>query len=264
MKKLILLVFLVTIASTSFGYVYNLVSSTNLKDNLILIQWYGPTNLTGSLYYNVYSSTNELTIQNNRPINLTDFQIIGTLKYSTNDSRYSITDSLQPNKKYVIIPVLNGEYIYENISANVIPQTQFPTNTNITTSLYTDQLKVNTNTNIVTNTILTQINLQTNIPSAKISTDNTMEYTDKSSGLSKIVREYFLKRDYRTALEKLRLIREEVETQEQRDLIDVYIARSYYALNKRKKAIYVLLRITSEEVRPLAEFWLDRFSKYYR
>lgn len=264
MKRLILLVFLFIVASTSFGYVYNLVSSTNLENNLILIQWYGPTNLIGGLYYNVYSSTNELTIQNNRPVNLTDFQILGILKYSTNDSRYSITDSLQPNKKYVIIPVLNGEYIYENIRANVIPQTQFPTNTNIITNLYTNQLQVNTNTNIVTNTVLTQTNLQTNVSLAEISTNNTMEYKDKSLGLSKIIREYFLKRDYRASLEKLRVIREEVETQEQRDLIDVYIARSYYALNKRKKAIYILLRITSEEVRPLAEFWLDRFSKYYR
>lgn len=247
MKIFVSAIFILVTISSLFGYVYNITVSTNLKDNLIVIEWYGPTNFTESLYYNVYSSTNELIIQNNRPANLTDFQILGIIQYSTNNYRYSITDILQLNTKYVIIPVVNGEYIYENIIANVIPQ-----------------IKHSTNTNITTNIVSTQTNLQTNVSLTKISTNNITEHTDKSLELNKIVRDYFLKRDYKTTLEKLRIIREEVETQEQRDLINVYIARSYYALNKRKKAIYILLRITSEEVKPLAEFWLNRFSKHYR
>lgn len=268
MKKILAIaLFTIYFMSISYSLVYNLSSKTNSTNNTITIEWYGPTNyIEGSLYYNIYSSTNQVVITNDKIQNIFDFELLTTIPYSTNAEKLFFSDTLS-NKTYIIIPIINGKYIYTFVS-NVVPYPLITQDTQKTLSIETPKVSSNTN---LGNVLMTNTNIITNVSKTNTQTNESeksekiMEYPllPEDTKFSKIVSTYFLKKDYKKALYKFKEIRENVENLEDKEYIDLYIARCYYSLGKKRKAIYILLNIKSNEVKPLAEFWLNRFSKYF-
>ncbi len=229
-------------------FVYNINVTTNEKNEEIKIEWYGPTNyLEGSLFYNVYYSTNVPKLKNNKIVNIYDFELLSTLEYKTNNTIFSVNSKVS-NNNYVIIPITNGVYIYNYIQ-NTVPKIQIEEG--IIEKLPVTNLTY-TPTNITT----------TNLQSYNISTQKEHEENEE---LKSIVLNLFLKKKYKLALEKLKQLRELSNEKEEKVYIDMYIARCYYALNKKRKAIYILLNLETdnENLKSLINFWLDRYSRYF-
>lgn len=90
-----------------------------------------------------------------------------------------------------------------------------------------------------------------------------VSYYPEDMKLRDVISKHFLRGQYELALAKLKSIRENSKDFEEREYIDVYIARCYYALNSKRRSIFILLNIRSEKVKPLAEFWLQRYVKYF-
>lgn len=269
MRK-ILIPFVILITINCYAFVNNLTVSTN--SNILIIRWEGPTNYTeGTLYYNIYSSKDEPSIRNNKISGIEKFDLVRTFQYSTNNIIFSFPTTLF-DRYYIVIPITNGKSILD-WNYNIIPQPE---------SLKELSKKDNIITNQLTNQPTNQQEIkpqpskqpQESIPQSQPITTNTQititpqETTNKitlspNTELGLIIKNFFLKKDYKTSLQKLSELLQTTDSNEEQELIKLYIARCYYALNKKRKAIYILLNINSEEVKPLAEFWLNRYSKYF-
>ncbi|MFN4245098.1 MAG: hypothetical protein ACK4F9_02985 [Brevinematia bacterium] len=236
------------------GFVYNLEVMTNKENSEIKIKWFGPTNYTEStLFYNVYYSSNKPILKDNKIVNIYDFDILSTLEYKTNNIIFSVTDKLS-NNYYLIIPITNGTYIYTYLQ-NTLPQIDVK---NIMKT--TEQIELSqANLNYSMETNRTNITVTNIIETSK--EYNAIPY--EGEDLKKIVINYFLKRKYKIAIEKLKYLKESVEETEKKEYIDIYIARCYYAIGKKRKALYILLNIKSDNLKSLAEFWLNRYSRYF-
>ncbi|MCX8029769.1 MAG: hypothetical protein N2712_07240 [Brevinematales bacterium] len=246
--RFVISLLLVMISTFSFGFVYNISYFTNA--NNIVVEWLGPTNVSGSLYYNIYSSTNKPKVVGKKIVNFEELNLIKVVQFSTNLQKFYFTDELQSNTYYTVIPVFDGRYVYDYIDLSIIPSKLVVSLSNYETNLvFVSPIQ----TNVLSVT-------QTNFVDFSVQQDDFSEELD----FKKVLRDYFLKKDYKLTISRLKEIRKNTQNDIDRDYINLYLARSYYAINKKRKAIYILLNIKSDEVRPLAEFWLDRFSRYLR
>lgn len=264
--RTILTTLIILITINCHGFIENLSISTN--SNTLILKWQGPSNYTeGSLYYSIYSTQHEPSIRNNKISDIEKFDLIGIIQYSTNNTTFSFSTSLF-NRYYLIIPVTNGKSILD-CNYNIIPPPNSLTKLSEKNSTSTNQflttnqqepnpLPFTQSQEVISSSIFTNILSQTTL-----SPENQTKPTISSKELGQIIKEFFLKKDFKTSLAKLSNLLQTTLSNEEQDLIKIYIARCYYALNKKRKAIYILLSINSEEVKPLAEFWLDRYSKYF-
>lgn len=254
MKHTLLLCFFVLVVSFNNLFASYLVSNLNcsVTNSSMRLEWYQPRNYTNAyLYYNVYSSSNSPKFDNGIFVNFLDFDLIGVVKYSTNNP-LSFVISNCPKYYYLVLPATNGVFVYDDFYSLVIPKitnTNFISNTNFTFIVKeTNQIRMSEVSNVT-------IEKTTNV----LEKSNTV-YLDK---LGYILKTFFFKGKYRASLDKLIEIRSNVSNDEERELIDLYIARCYYALGKKRKAIRILLNINDPEIREMSEFWLNRFSRYF-
>lgn len=264
-KILFLILLSIMLSNYSEGFINNLSITTN--SNIIIISWETPSNYTEStLYYNIYSSKNQPTIKNQKISGIEEFELLGTLRYSSTNTSLSFSTTTF-DRYYIIIPVTNGKSIVDWIS-NIIPTPNSAIEQSKITTQPTQQQIQTQQTNLPKETILiSQPKPQPQIitqPKLTNSQENSKILTlSPNTELGYIIKNFFLKRDYKTSLEKLNELFQITESDEEKDLIKIYTARCYYAINKKRKAIYILLSINSEEVKPLAEFWLNRYSRYF-
>ncbi|MGC8870480.1 MAG: hypothetical protein ACP5PT_05270, partial [Brevinematia bacterium] len=207
-----------------------------------------------------YRSFTKPLLEGKKILNFLDLEFMGVVNYSVDKNLLVFQDILtNTNVFYVVLPVSNGVFIYDNVELNILPTLSI-------TKTFTSNLNSfsNTNLSLITNN-LTLIEVKTNISDEtnKLILDEEKSIDEYDKNFSEILNKYFLKGYYSIALEKFYELRDSVNTLEEREMIDIYISRCYYAMNKKRKSIYILLRIKSDNVKPIADFWLNRFSKYF-
>jgi hypothetical protein len=249
-----LFLFVPYIAFASY-FVSNLDCSVD--GSKIEIKWYQPENFTNTyLYYNVYFSSTIPRYTNDSFENFLDFNLIGVVKYSTNGFTKFVFTNHQSNYYYLVLPVTNGFFVFEDFYSLVLPKISGANITNTTNFSLSNIVSIPSQF-VISNKAM-------NITTTNLSNISVLPTSDDfDHRLGEILNDYFFKGKYEISLEKLISLRDEIYDEREKSIVSLYIARCYYAMGKKRKAIRILLQINDPEIKDIAEFWLNRFSRYF-
>ncbi len=260
-SRLLELFVLLFVSYNAFGsyFVSNLDYSAT--GSIVEIKWYQPENFTNAyLYYNIYFSSTQPRYTNGYFENFLDFNLIGVVEYSTNRLKKFVFTNHQNGYYYLVLPVTNGFFVLEDFYSLVVPKMvsiSTPNQSNLTV------FQASQNNNVISNRFVDSsqpigITIDSLPDTSLSSISEDFEYK-----LRRVLSDYFFKGRYKISLDKLILLRDEASNEKEISLVDLYIARCYYAIGKKRKAMRILLQISDLEIRDIAEFWLNRFARYF-
>ncbi len=301
-KSLVLVFISFLMSGLSYGYLLtNLSFELNYQNKTISLKWDidETAQKIKEVSYMVFKSSNSWNISNNYLVNSSEFLPIGVVNKEEDQRSFIFIDNEVFDKNYyVIVTRTNGVVVlgtysnailmvdYKEPSNSIVPSGILPSvlTQNVEVTSLTNITNISSKTNIIaqdTNIVasgkpLTNAISITNFFTNYVYMTNLVRLAKKESfevsdldfefipdDFKVVLRDYFFKGRYRDTIEILNRILEEDIEEDMRDLIKVYLARSYYSIGKKRKALRILIDITSENIREISEFWLNRFSRYF-